>query len=281
MIIGVDLGGTKVRAGVAFRGKIEKQKQQLFKSLGSQSETLGQLIDLIRSLMHSDIEGIGLGVPSVVDVDRGIVFNVVNIPSWVRVPLKDILEEEFNVPVAVNNDVNCFALGEHRFGLVKGMKNVVGMTVGTGLGCGLIINHQLFHGTNCGAGEVGLIGYQDQTIEHYASGNFFPTHYGISAADAHDLALSGDAKALGWWKAFGLHMGHAIKTVIYAYDPEAIVIGGSVSKAFGFFETSMLASLKNFTFPESVKKLKILRSVNENITLLGAAALIKSEEITL
>src|SRR5688572_1292717 len=120
MIIGVDLGGTKVRAGVASDGKIEKQKQQLFKSLGSQSETLGQLIDLIRSLMHSDIEGIGLGVPSVVDVERGIVFNVVNISSWVRVPLKDILEEEFNVPVAVNNDVNCFALGEHRFGLVKG-----------------------------------------------------------------------------------------------------------------------------------------------------------------
>lgn len=281
MIIGVDLGGTKVRAGVASDGRIEKQKQQLFKSLGTQSETLGQLIEMIRSLMHSDIEGIGLGVPSVVDVERGIVFNVVNIPSWDRVPLKDILEEEFNVPVAVNNDVNCFALGEHRFGLLKGMKNVVGITVGTGLGCGIIINHQLFHGTNCGAGEVGLIGYRDHTIEYYASGNFFPIYHGISAAAAHDLALSGDAKALGWWKDFGVHMGHAIKTVEYAYDPEAIVIGGSVSKAFRFFEASMRESLKDFTFPESIKKLKILQSVNENITLLGAAALIGSEKMAL
>jgi glucokinase len=281
MIIGVDLGGTKVRAGVASDGRIEKQKQQLFKSLGTQSETLGQLIEMIRSLMHSDIEGIGLGVPSVVDVERGIVFNVVNIPSWDRVPLKDILEEEFNVPVAVNNDVNCFALGEHRFGLLKGMKNVVGITVGTGLGCGIIINHQLFHGTNCGAGEVGLIGYRDHTIEYYASGNFFPIHHGISAAAAHDLALSGDAKALGWWKDFGVHMGHAIKTVEYAYDPEAIVIGGSVSKAFRFFEASVRESLKDFTFPESIKKLKILQSVNENITLLGAAALIGSEKMAL
>jgi glucokinase len=281
MIIGVDLGGTKVRAGVASRGQIHNQKQQLFKSYGSQAETLEQLMELINSLMHSDVEGIGLGVPSVVDVEHGIVFNVVNIPSWDRVPLKDILEAKFNVPVAVNNDVNCFVLGEHRFGRVKGMKNVVGITVGTGLGSGIIINHELFNGTNCGAGEVGLIGYRDQTIEYYASGNFFPTHHGTSAAAAHDLALSGNAEALGWWNEFGVHMGHAVKTVMYAYDPEAIVIGGSVSKAFSFFEESMLASLKDFTFPESVKKLKILRSVNENITLLGAAALINSEKITL
>lgn len=281
MVIGVDLGGTKVRAGVASHGQIRNQKQQLFKSLGSQTETLGQLKDLIRPLMHADIEGIGLGVPSVVDVERGIVYNVVNIPSWDRVPLKDILEAEFQVPVAINNDVNCFALGEHRFGLVKGMKNVVGITVGTGLGCGIIINDQLFHGTNCGAGEVGLISYRDHTIEYYASGNFFPTHHEISAAAAHDLALSGDAKALGWWKEFGVQLGHAIKTVVYAYDPEAIVIGGSVSKAFKFFEPAMLESLKDFTFPESIKGLKILQSVNENITLLGAAALIKSAKVSL
>ena len=281
MIIGVDLGGTKVRAGIASAGQIQNHQQQLFKSLGTQKETLGQLIDLIRKLMHSDIEGIGLGVPSVVDVERGIVFNVVNIPSWDRVPLKDILEDEFNVAVAVNNDVNCFALGEHRFGLLKGRKNVVGITVGTGLGCGIIVNDQLFNGTNCGAGEVGLIGYRDHTIEYFASGNFFPTHYGISAAAANDLALTDDVKALSWWEEFGVHMGHAIKTVVYAYDPEAIVIGGSVSKAFNFFEPSMRASLQDFTFPESIKKLKILRSVNENITLLGAAALIRSEKVTL
>lgn len=278
MVIGVDLGGTKVRAGIALNGEVRNQKQQLFKSMGTKSETLGQLMDLIRPMMSRGIRGIGLGVPSVIDVEKGIVYNVVNIPSWDCVPLKDILEQEFSVPVAVNNDVNCFVLGEHRFGRLKGMKNVVGMTSGTGLGSGIIINHGLYVGSNCGAGEIGLLSYRDHNIEYYASGNFFEAFHGVSAITAHDRALSGDQEALGWWREFGGHMGQAIKTVVYAYDPQAIVIGGSVSKAFSFFEAAMLASLENFTFPESIRNLKIFQSVNENITLLGAAALIGSEE---
>lgn len=277
MIIGVDLGGTKVRAGVAINGEIRRQQQQLFKSKGSQEETLGQLMDMIRSLVDSDLRGIGLGVPSVIDVEKGIVYNVVNIPSWERVPLKDILEQEFSVPVAINNDVNCFALGEHRFGVVKGYRSIVGMTSGTGLGSGIIINNRLFQGSNCGAGEVGLLSYLDHNIEFYASGNFFEAFHATSAIRAHDLAVAGDEKALGWWRDFGRHMGHAIKTVVYAYDPEAIVIGGSVSKAFRFFKDAMIQSLDDFTFPESIKRLKILQSVNEDITLLGAAALLENE----
>ena len=274
MLIGVDLGGTKVRAGVAVQGAIQNQKQQLFKSRGSQEETLAQLIDLIRSLMSPNVQGIGLGVPSVIDVEKGIVYNVVNIPSWERVPLKDILEDEFSVPVAVNNDVNCFALGEHRFGLLKGFSSAVGITVGTGLGSGIIIRDELFEGSNCGAGEVGLLSYREHNIEYYASGNFFEAFHGVTAIVAHDRAVAGSAEALGWWKEFGQHMGQAIKSVVYAYDPQAIVIGGSVSKAFRFFQHEMFQALQEFTFPESIKRLKILQSVNEDITLLGAAALL-------
>lgn len=278
MVIGVDLGGTKVRAGVAVNGRIENQEQQLFNSRGTQSETLRQLKDLIRALMNANVSGIGLGVPSVIDIRRGIVYNVVNIPSWERVALKDIMEDEFGVAVAVNNDVNCFVLGEHRFGLLRGMANVVGITSGTGLGSGIIINNELFHGSNCGAGEIGLLSYGHHNIEYYASGNFFEVTYGVSAMVAHERALSGDRQALTWWEAFGKHMGHAIKTVVYSYDPEAVVIGGSLSKAFGFFEEAMRASLVDFTYPESIRRLKIFQSVNENITLLGAAALLRHED---
>ena len=274
MVIGIDLGGTKVRAGVAKDGIIENEKQQLVKSKGTQSETLDQLKDLIRSLMVPGIQGIGLGVPSVVDAEKGIVYDVVNIPSWKRVPLKDILEETFSVPVAVNNDSNCFALGEARFGRLKDFRNAVGMTSGTGLGTGVIVNHELYSGTNCGAGELGLVAYKEHNIEYYASGNFFESIHGVSAIKAHDLALGGDKQALGWWEEFGAHMGHAVKTAMYAYDPEAISIGGSLSKAFRLFEVSMRRSLADFAYPESIRKLKIFQSVNENITLLGAAALI-------
>lgn len=275
MVIGVDLGGTKVRAGVASEGTVYNEEQQLFNSKGTQEETLSQLIDLIRPLVSSDIKGIGVGVPSVIDVERGIVYNVVNIPSWEKVFLKDILEKEFGVPVAINNDVNCFALGEHHYGQLRGMRNVVGVTSGTGLGSGVIINGELFYGSNCGAGEIGLLHYRDHNIEYYASGNFFKVKYGMSAMAAHQLALAGNDEALAWWAEFGRHMGEAIKTVVYAYDPEAIAIGGSVSKAFPYFEQSMRESLADFTFPESIRHLKIFQSVNENITLLGAAALIR------
>lgn len=274
MVIGVDLGGTKVRAGVAANGVVQQQQQQLFNSKGSKKETLGQLIDLIKPLVNPGVQGIGLGVPSVIDLSKGIVYNVVNIPSWDVVPLKDILEEKFAVPVSVNNDVNCFILGEHRFGRVKGMKNVVGITSGTGLGSGIIINNEPFYGTNCGAGEIGLLSYGEHNIEYYASGNYFKAFHGVSAMAAHHLALAGDTKALGWWREFGRHIGQAIKTVVYTYDPEAIVVGGSLSKAYQFFEESMMQSLHDFTFPESIKRLKVFQSVNENITLLGAAALI-------
>lgn len=279
MIIGVDLGGTKVRAGVERAGKIGNQKQQLVKSKGSQEETLGQLMDLIRSLMVPGVQGIGLGVPSVVDPERGIVYDVVNIPSWKRVPLKDILEEEFSVRVEVNNDSNCFALGEHRFGQLRNFANAMGMTSGTGLGTGVIIDHKLYSGTNCGAGELGLLSYKDHNIEYYASGNFFETFHRVSAIEAHERAVGGDKEALGWWDEFGKHMGQAVKSAAYAYDPQAIVIGGSLAKAFRLFEDSMRRSLSDFAYPESIKKLKIFQSVDENITLLGAAALVDSQSL--
>ena len=277
MIIGVDLGGTKVRAGVARAGVIESQKQQLVKSKGSQEETLAQLIALLRSLMVPGVNGIGLGVPSVVDVEKGIVYDVVNIPSWKRVPLKDILQQAFSIPVAVNNDANCFALGEHRFGKLKGFRTAVGITSGTGVGGGVIVNNELFAGNNCGAGEFGLLSYRDHNIEYYASGNFFEAIHGISAIEAHDRALAGDAKITALWEEFGVHVGQAIKSVVYTFDPEAIVIGGSLSKAFTLFEESMRRSLENFEYPGSIQRLKIFQTVNENITLLGAAALIDAQ----
>src|SRR5688572_12281585 len=138
MTIGVDLGGTNIRAGIEKGGDIFNQRKALLHARGSLSETLTQVIEFLRPLVDTGIQGIGIGVPSVVDVEKGIVYNVTNIPSWHRVPLKDILEDEFGIPVSVNNDVNCFALGEYKFGLAKGMKHVVGVSAGTGLGAGII-----------------------------------------------------------------------------------------------------------------------------------------------
>jgi len=274
MIIGVDLGGTNIRAAIENNGEILSFRKEPFNTKLSLEETLGQLKEFIRPLIAEGIRGIGIGVPSVVDVEKGIVFNVTNIPAWKQVPLKEILENEFSVAVRVNNDVNCFTLGEHQFGLLRGMKNVVGVSIGTGLGSGIIINNNLFEGVNCGAGEIGLLPYLDRNIEYYASGNLFKVKFNTTAENAHNRAVAGSAEAIEQWNEFGRHVGEAIKCVAYAYDPEAIVLGGSLSKAYRLFNESMRQSLLNFEFPESIKRLKIFQSTNDNITVMGAAALI-------
>ena len=274
MIIGIDLGGTNIRAAIENDGEIRSFRKEPFNTKLSLEETLGQLKKFIRPLVAEGVRGIGIGVPSVVDVENGIVFNVTNIPSWKRVPLKEILENEFGVTVCVNNDVNCFTLGEHQFGSLRGMKNVVGVSIGTGLGSGIIINNHLFEGVNCGAGEVGLLPYLDRNIEYYASGNLFKVKFNTTAQDAHNRAVAGSIEAIEQWNEFGRHVGEAIKCVAYAYDPEAVVLGGSLSKAYRFFNESMRQSLLTFEFPESIKRLKIFQSTNDNITVMGAAALI-------
>lgn len=274
MIIGVDLGGTNIRAGLQSGGSLLYPKKDLFNTRQSKEDTLKQFIDFIRPLVMEDVKGIGIGVPSVVDVEKGIVFNVANIPSWDRVPLKDLLEEEFEIPVVVNNDVNCFVLGEHQFGQGVGFSNIVGISSGTGLGSGIIINNKLVNGSNCGAGEIGLLSYKDHNIEYYASGNLFRTIYKTTGEQAHKLAQEGNAVALGYWREFGIHMAQAVKSAVFAYDPEAIVLGGSLSNAYPFFEPSMREALRDFPYPESIKRLKIYQSRNPNITLLGAAALV-------
>jgi glucokinase len=274
MIIGVDLGGTKISAGINSGGVIIDQRYSLLHSKDSLDETLKQIKNLITQLIKPETRGIGIGVPSVVDIPNGIVYNVVNIPSWERVELKSILEKEFNLPVFVNNDVNCFILGEHHYGLAKEFSSIVGLTLGTGIGSGIIINNRLYAGVNCGAGEIGYLPYLDHNLEHYCSGIFFEKEKHTSALLAFEQAKSGVASAVASWKEFGVHIGNAIKCVMYAFDPEAIIIGGSVSNAYDLFYDSMMLELQDFLFPESLKKIKIIRSVNKDIQLLGASALV-------
>jgi glucokinase len=273
MNIGVDIGGTNMRAGIELGGSITRQSNVLLENKESLSSTLTQLMDLIRPFTQYPVKGIGIGVPSVVNVDKGIVYNVMNIPSWEEVALRDIVEKEFNLPVSINNDVNCFTLGEHRFGLAKKYKSVVGMAIGTGIGSGIIINNELYPGNNCGAGEIGMLPYKDSILENYVCNRFFEDNLGCDAYEAHEAAIRGDARVIRIWEEFGIHLGVVVKTVLYTYDPEAIILGGSLAKAHQFFRASMLDSLKDFAYPESVKRLTLLLSENENIALLGAAAL--------
>jgi glucokinase len=274
MKIGIDLGGTNVRVGVVDGGRIAEKIIEPTRSDASEEEVLNHLKQLIASVIHSGVEGIGIGVPSVVDAGRGIVYNVANIPSWQEVHLKTILENEFRLPVAVNNDCNCFALGEFHFGEGAAYRDLICVALGTGVGAGVIINGKLYMGNNTGAGEIGCLPYLEHDYEYYCGSRFLSEEHGMPGKEAFERGLAGDAVALKLWEEVGFHMGSLMKMILYTYDPQAIILGGSISNAFDFFSAKMYESMSNFPYPETLDRIRIQVSRKEDIALLGASALL-------
>lgn len=272
-LVGVDLGGTYVRAGLVENDRLVKIVSRPIRSQGTAEEVLSDVVSVLESVISPDVQGAGIGVPSVVDLATGTIYDVQNIPAWKEVPLRKILEDRFNLPVYVNNDANCFAVGEKYFGQGKNFDNMVGLIIGTGLGAGLIINGKLYSGPNCGAGEFGLLPYLDANFERYASGQFFLKSHGKSGQELFNLAERGDETARKIFAEFGHHLGEAIKAIMYAVDPEAIILGGSVNKAFHLFRESLMSTISTFAYSITLNRIKILPSSTENIALLGAAAL--------
>jgi glucokinase len=273
VLVGVDLGGTNIRAGRVETGLIVNIHEQAVSAQAAEEVVCREVMASISRVFTDKTQGIGVAVPSVVDPDRGIVYAVENIPSWQEVHLKEILEKEFGVPVSINNDANAFALGELYFGSGKGVSNLVGLTVGTALGAGIIIAGKLYNGNNCGAGEIGCIPYKEKTLEYHCSGTGMMHNYGIGGKELFLRASGGDESALSILHKFGKIMGDAIAIVILAYDPEMIVIGGSVSRSFSFFEPGMWERLASFPYQNSLKKLRIEPTLDTRIPVLGAAAL--------
>jgi glucokinase len=273
-IIAVDLGGTSLRVGKIQGTEITERCVRSVPMTDNDQVVVKELTGAIETLFDEDVAGIGVGVPSLVDVDRGIVYAVQNIASWKEVHLKDALEDVFRVPVYVNNDANCFAVGECHYGKGRPYRHIVGITIGTGLGSGIIIDRCLYNGANCGAGEIGTIPYKEQTIEYYCSGLFFSRQYGASGEDIFERAKAGDATALQAYDEFGYEMAHAMMTALYAYDPQIVILGGSVSKAFEFFNKTMMEKLKrSFAYQHALERVVIARSELPDVPLLGAAAL--------
>jgi glucokinase len=273
-LIGVDLGGTNVRAGLIERNKLVALEKNPTHGHAKADAVVEEICKTIAVVFRRGVAGIGVGVPTIVDVEKGIVYSANNIPSWHMVTLKKLLEKRFRVPVYVNNDANCFALGEVHFGVARGYKNVVGVICGTGLGSGVVINGKLYSGTNCGAGEIGNIPYMGKNLEHYCSGRFFPREFGIDAYTAEQRADQGDRKAIKMFETFAEHFADMIMTVLYAFDPEIIVLGGGVSEAHRHFKEPVWKILRaKLHFQNSLKRLKIVQSKNKHIAVLAAASL--------
>lgn len=272
-IIGIDLGGTSIVGGRIDGAVIAAQLTMDTLAQEGGETTLTVLKTLISELLTPDTAAIGIGVPSVVDREKGIVYNVQNIRYWDEVHLKSLLEAEFALPVYIDNDANCFAYGEKVYGKGQQFDNFVGITLGTGVGGGIIQDNHLLYDSNCGSGEFGEIPYLDSILEDYCGSRFFPR---IANRTAYEIALSardGDAASIEIYEQYGKHLSVLVKMILLVLDPQAIILGGSISQSFDLFQESMYANLNDFPYPKSVERIKILTSDLRNTGILGAAAL--------
>jgi glucokinase len=277
MRIGIDLGGTTVRVGLVEDRAVRVVHEAPTPADGPQEAVLDQIYELVDRLPVDEVASIGAGVPSMVDPETGVVYDVQNIPSWTEVPLGARLGARYGVPVAVQNDANCFALAEYHYGSGQGQSPMVGLIVGTGFAGGILVNGTLLSGHNCGAGEFGTAPYRDGIYEEYCAGLFFEKHDTTGRA-AYERARAGDDEAQALFDELGTHLGRALKSVLCAVDPACIVMGGSVRHAYRFFEEAMWAELRSFAFPRMLDTLTIRRSELTDAGILGAAALGRQDE---
>ncbi|GAA4432923.1 ROK family protein [Pontibacter saemangeumensis] len=272
-IICIDMGATKVHIGVIQDGVLLKQVKLPTSAHASQKQVLAEIAAGVSPLIDEQVAGIGIGVPGLVDEAAGCVYDVVNIPSWQEVPLRTYLEDRFHIPVYLTNDANTFVLGEKVYGKAKPYKNVVGITLGTGMGAGIIINNSLYTGTLSGAGEFGSIPYLDKTYDAYCGGKFFQQRYGQEGGQMRKSAEAGNKEAIEAFHEYGQHVGNVVNLILYTLSPEAIFLGGSVSKSFHLYKEAMLECVRAFPFKRVTARLVIEPSEIDNAALLGAAAL--------
>ena len=277
-VLGLDIGGTKISSGLNKKGTIYARKEINTPYKSSQEEILKTIANHISEYDAYDISGIGIGIPGLVDAQKGIVYNLANIPSFQKVNLKDYLEGQFKVPVFINNDANCFTLGEYKFGPAKIHQHIVGITLGTGIGTGIIANSSLYTGHICGAGEWGGVPYLDKSFEDYCSNKFFKSIEGESAKTLAKRASENDKEALLLFEKYGEHLGRLINSILFTYSPQAIVLGGSIRKAYPFFKDGMHRVVQTFPYREITQSLKIYVSELGDSAILGAIALVDESD---
>ncbi len=273
-VIGVDFEGTTVRAGLVKENQIKIFHNTKISGRESEKYILDKLIDIINKVHSKDLSGIGIGVPSLVDLGQGIVYSAKNIPAWREMHLKDALESEFNCPVSINNDANCYVLGEKHFGKGRDYKNIVGLVLGTGMGAGLIIDDKLITGSSCAAGEFGKIPYKETTLENYCSEMFFEQQHDVTFEEIMHRAQSGEDDAKKIFTEYGQHLGEAILTIMHTIDPDLVIIGGSISKAFKYFYDALWQKVSASPYTQAINNLIVDVNEEPNIGILGAASLV-------
>ncbi len=272
-IIGIDIGGTTIKASLVFDKKPVSKIEVETNANGSADSILDPLFDQINSTWKGSFEAAGVGVPGYIDTEAGIIKVINNIPAFSGLNLKEKIEQKLGVPVKIENDANCFILGEYFFGEACMLNNVIGITLGTGVGGGVIINRKVYSGMNGGAGEFGMIPFLDSNFEWYLGSNFFQHNYGKTGKEICNDADNGDKNALEAFHLYGTYLGDLLNILMCAYSPEAFILGGSITNAYKYFYPGMIEGLKKYPFDLNRNALRIFPASVQYAGMLGAAAL--------
>lgn len=288
-ILGLDLGGTKILSGViSARGKVLGNPYTIHTGGKDPEEAIiHRMFTAIErslddaSLTIEDISGIGVGATGPLDMKQGLILDCPFLPTLKYFPLSKTIREKFAVPVFLDNDANCFALGEYFFGAGAEYNTVLGFTLGTGLGCGIVINGKVFAGVTQHAGEIGTSPYQEETIEDTVSGSGISRIYKAissqerSGQEIAALAARGDKDAILSWEQFGEHLAYAISWGINIIDPDIVVLGGSMANAMDLFAPAMEIYLRKNISPLPAEKTKVVKAgLGDHAGLIGAACLV-------
>ena len=247
-VIGVDLGGTKILAGVVDdRGQVERRREYPTPT-ASQDELLAGLDTAIEELLTDDIAALGFGLPSPIDQKAGRALQAVNIPLDQSVDFRGRMRERFGLPVGIENDANAAAYAEFRFGAARDVETMVMLTLGTGCGGGAVVDGQLFRGW-AEFGHMVIVhdgipcqgtctgrGHLEPYVTGVAATKLAQAEFG-PAVDAHRLvrlANEGEQRAIEILDGIGRHLGSGIGTLVNIFNPELVVIGGGFAAAGDF-----------------------------------------------
>ena len=315
--VGVDFGGTNIKVGAVRSQGTVACKMVLPTRAHASPE---RFIDGIERAIHrlgaacgarrSRLRGVGIGAPGLIDGRRGIIRQLVNVPGgWRGVPLKRLLERRLGCPCAVENDVNVVALGEWRFGAGRGTRDSLYVTLGTGVGGGVVSNGSLVRGATGSAGEIGhTVLRPDGPRCACGSRGCLEAFVGtpailrrarraarasrgalaaivtrepgrLSPASISQAAKAGDPAARRVWREIGRDLGAGLASAINLLNPERIVIGGGIAKAWPWFSASLMATVRARAFGVPVRACRIVRAqLGDAAGIIGAAMLVWEQE---
>jgi len=275
--IGVDLGGTKVTAGLVSAGEVLARERRLLPVGAEDPPILAQIESCIAVIVTAaagfrmEVGAIGVGIPAVADGAPGQAStrDCPTLPLLERCDLARAIERRFSRSVAVGNDANCFALGEALAGAGRGHRDLVGLTLGTGIGCGLVLDGKIHAGSRASAGEIWNLPMPGGGIlEDTLSGAGVARQAGAaSALKAAEAARGGDARAREAWRQYGWTLALAIGWIERLVDPELFVLGGSIAAAADVF----LPGLNE----QAPGRPVLISKLGEDAALIGAASLIQ------